>query len=258
MVALPEPVRDREADTFVEVQTEHQLLLMMSSMYKMTRKSILNKKRAFGRGVNGRVTDNHFGEKISPNGRRRMEATQGQLIIEKRLSEDFNLVFKQSGIFTFFLKELAKSFPIYAVIRNPLSILVSWNTIDFPLAIGHHRHIEILNPLLREKLESQPDILDRQITLLSWFYDQYFKTLPNERILCYEDIIATKGKCLEVIVPSARQLNGTLEARNVWKTGRRQKVHDIGHRLLQNDGAFWHFYTKESIINTINREAVLH
>jgi len=46
--------------------------------------------------------------------------------VDKQLSPDFLLVMKHNSAFAGVLDRLVRRLPVYAVVRNPLSILSSW------------------------------------------------------------------------------------------------------------------------------------
>ena len=84
-------------------------------------------------------------------------------------------------------------------------------------------------------------------------FERYAQTLPPENIIRYEDICDSKGRALSVIVPAAAGLDEPLENKNtnpLYK--KRDKVLRYGERLLQSEGAYWNFYTRESVEEIMN------
>jgi hypothetical protein len=113
---------------------------------------------------------------------------------------------------------------------------------------------EGLDPTLTKELKRIKDKFDRQIYLLSWFYKKYKDSLLSSSIIRYEDMIVSGGKSLSVITPEANQLNEKLESKN------KNTLYDVnlmallGEKLLKNDGAYWDFYSKESVENLLREK----
>lgn len=84
-------------------------------------------------------------------------------LITQKLNEDFKLILKHPNAFIALLPELKKTFRIFAQIRNPLSILASWNSLDHALSRGHAPMAEAINKDLKTQLANISDCLDRQI-----------------------------------------------------------------------------------------------
>ena len=61
--------------------------------------------------------------------------------------------------------------------------------------------------------------------------------MPADNILRYEDIVNSGGRALEVIVPSARELDEPLRSRNVNPLYDRDFMLRCGERLLESEGA---------------------
>jgi hypothetical protein len=74
------------------------------------------------------------------------------------------------GVFTALLEGLTHCFPTYALVRNPLSVLASWNSVALPVRQGRLPMAERLDPSLRRMLRRRSDRFERQICLLGWFF----------------------------------------------------------------------------------------
>ena len=147
-------------------------------------------------------------------GLRKRVVSKGEIIIDKELSPDFTLVVKHCGSFTATLDRLVPRFPVYAIVRNPLSMLASWATVEFAVQRGRVPVAEGLDRELKAKLASIDDVLDRQIHILTWFHDRIRRYLPDEAIIRYESIVETGGKALAVVRPSAVSLAEPLQSQN--------------------------------------------
>src|SRR5205823_4866217 len=160
---------------------------------------------------------NPISDQYAAEGLRPALAARGEIRIDKDLDADFLLVIKHPAAFTALLETLLGRYACYAVMRNPLSVLVSWNTIAVPVQQGHAPAAEKLDGKLAQALAAIDDRVGRQLHLLSWFYEKYDRLLPRESILRYEDTVATRGKSLSAITPLAAGLDEALESKNANK-----------------------------------------
>jgi hypothetical protein len=243
-VALHEPIEFRK---ILKFKNHQEISDYVAGVFEEMRTSIYNQKTALSRQVKGQIPDNNFGEdKEKDSGLRKNLVSIGKVDIEKNLSPDFLLVIKEPGIFTAILENLIEHFLAYAVIRNPLSVLASWNTVPFHVTKGR-TPVARLDITLAQGLAKLKDTIDRQIYILSWFYDKYKTCLPEPSILRYEDVIASGGKALNAIHPQIHTLNEPLENKNLNKLYDRELMLVLGERLLNSEGAFWEFYSRESV-----------
>jgi Sulfotransferase domain len=189
---------------------------------------------------------NSFSDDLGENGYRIRTASYGGRKIYKDIPSDFTLVVKKPALFTGILELLVDNFRVYAIIRNPLSVISSWQTIE---TIKYHKWaLGGLDVKLTKRLESINDLTERQIYLLSWYYEKYYQLLPPTSIIRYEDIIASGGKALCAIAPEAKNLHEPLESKNLNPLYDREQMQVLGEKLLNYDeGAFWHFYDRDSV-----------
>lgn len=183
---------------------------------------------------------------------RKTRVTMGTIHFKKRLSDEYLLCIKHNAGFTVLLDDLTEYFPCFAVVRNPLSVLASWNGIDFPVRNGHSLAAERIDAVLRRKLSSISDRYERQLHILSWFFEKYDSALPRDHVIYYEDIIMSRGKALEKIFGAAGSFdedlkNMSLKSMNLNKLYNKDLMLKLGEKLLKTDGAFWKFYTRASV-----------
>jgi hypothetical protein len=244
-VALHEPMAFRR---FTDGRSRDEIMGDIERFLKKQRESIRERGRAFSKHSEGKVPDNPVGAKRNDEGKRTNEGMdRGEIEIDKELPPDFMLVVKHNSSFTGLLESLVTRFEVFAVMRNPLGVLGSWNSISLEVGKGHVPAAEKLDERLRDDLARIDDVVDRQIRILQWFYGRYRDLLPAERIIKYEDVVATHGRRLAVINPLAASLDEPLESRNKNKLYDGEAMKAIGRRLLATDGAYWHFYSRESV-----------
>jgi hypothetical protein len=240
--------------------------------YRDMRKMALREGLVISKHVGGMVPDNSKGMK---DGVRQRIADKGQIPVGKDLQRDFYLAIKQPGMFTALLPTLVKRFPCFAIIRNPLAIMLSTSTLQKPgnkrrkgrsAKAGSQqsnnkrrrsRSAKITyDPQLGERLgESRKegaDKIDQRLMRLHYTFERYQESLPESHIIRYEDICSSRGKALEVIVPAAGGLDEPLENKNLNPLYPRDKVFRFGEKLLESEGAYWNFYSREDVEEIIN------
>lgn len=244
-VALHEPMK---VSQFADCQNRDELRAFIEGFFAKARNSIKVRGKAITKHVDGKVPDNTFSVKqAGDRWRKNLGVKKGEIAIAKQLADDFLLCVKHPAAFTAILEKLAEDFPCFAIVRNPLSILTSWNSIDMPTAKGRLPAAERLDAALAQALANIKNKFDRQIHLLNWHFEKYRRVLPNHAVLRYEDIVASRGKCLAIITPNAARLDELLENQNKNKTYDFALMQTLGEKLLNADGACWEYYTKESV-----------
>lgn len=172
-------------------------------------------------------------------------AERGDVAIRKPLTADFTLIIKHNALFAALLPALQLHFACLALIRNPLPVLASWQTVRLPVQRGRLPAGERFDAALRARLAAEPDDLQRQLAILNWFFAQYRLHLPSAAVLRYEDVVQSGGEAL------FRQLGAS---------GRRQPLrprmaavdHATADRilaaLLADAGAWRHFYQPDDVL----------
>jgi hypothetical protein len=194
----------------------------------------------------GSVADNMF-DFDARGGLRRKVAFLSDIGLRKQLDTGFTLVVKHPAAFTALLDLLSPKYPCFAMIRNPLPVLASWNTVAAPFQRGHSPAAERFDGKLRRELSRIPDPFDRQLHLLSWYFERYSTHLSAPRILRYEDIVRSWATAAHTIAGTKPKHTPALENQNASRLYRQAPVRELTRRLLKSDGAYWMFYTKESV-----------
>lgn len=252
-VALHEPMRVKSFASLSHEQIREDVRRFCDEQ----RLSLRLHQRAISKNVDGVVPDNPIGEGRSDAGLRKRLVSKGEIVVDKPLSPDFMLAIKHNSAFTAVLETLVAHFPVYGVIRNPLATLASWSSVEFSASSGYARAAERLDPALKTRLAAIADDLDRQICLLDWFHGQFRRYLPADAIVRYESVVATGGRVLSMVNPAAAGLNEPMESRNTNKLYDVAAMFTIGERLLASDGAYWEWYTKESVSDLLSELDVL-
>ncbi len=177
---------------------------------------------------------------------------KGVIEIDKPLKNGFDLVIKHPNAFSALLPELVNAFQCFAIVRNPLSVIASWNTLDHPLSRGRAPMAEAFDCALEHRLDEAFDDLDRQLVLLDWYYEQYWRVLGAGNIIRYEDIIASNGQALSVINSGALNFKKTLVSRNNNAVYEREFMMRVYERLAaENSHSSNLFYSIYEVANVL-------
>ncbi len=208
----------------------------------------------------GTITTKQLGGKLPTNpvnadtvALRQEKVTRGRVKIDTPLTKDFKLVVKHNALFTALLEDLVKVFDVYAVIRNPLHLLISWQTVDLPVNKGRVPMGERFDPVLNASLNQEESVLERQLMLIQWFFKRYDQFLANARIVRYEDVIASSGGCLHVIANSS--VKDPLHLSPQTQIGRTssEKLTALRNLLLSNPNVAEPYYSAAEIESEYRR-----
>lgn len=219
-------------------------LMAIDEFFPKMRQSLLSEKQALSKASGSHIPDNPF--KHTSGALRKSIVQKEWVSFDKPLDSDFQLVIKQNAHFTFLLDRLIQSYTCATILRNPVSVIASWNTIDAPVAKGNLTVLKGLSPQLYHEIEQIPDILDRQVRLLHELFLRYLD-LPELIVVRYEDIIESGGSALKKILPQAEALSEDLLSKNRNSLYRLEEISRIKERLLAFDGAYLKFYSTEQI-----------
>jgi hypothetical protein len=244
VVALHEPMN---VTALASCPDETALCDRIAAYLRKMRRMIRWHGMAISKHADGVVPDNPVTSQPDHAGRRSLTVASGRIRINKRFSTRGLLAIKHPAAFTAVLDALSGRFRTYALVRNPIAVLGSWNSVPFPHREGHAPAAERLNPSLRDTLTDIRDDDDRQLYLLSWFFAQYRRHLAAECVIRYEDVITSGGAALSVIDPRAAQLRSPLVDRNAQNVYDPKTLERLGAKLLASDGGYWDFYTRESV-----------
>ena len=197
VVALSEPL------TFGGLDTAPEALATIAGFLEGVREAALKDGVAPTKSDGDWRSDNYMEPPRSEGGLRKRFSSVRPMEIGKPLSRDFLLCVKEPGLFTALAEKLANQYRLFALIRSPLSVLASWQTIDFPVQRGHLIGAERLDEDLRVRLGSIDDRLERQVELIAWFLSVYAK-FPQRRVLRYEDLVLDPRSQLLPLVGRAR------------------------------------------------------
>ncbi len=243
-VALHEPMNPAD---LVGLDPGTVYLDRIAAFFAAQRASLLADGTAVSKARDGKVPDNPF-EKAAAGSALRPSTVDNQSVrFDKPLAPGFRLVVKHPNLFTGTLPALLTRYPCFAVIRNPLAVLLSWHTIQAPVNRGRLPFGEAFDPTLAAALDAEPDRVNRQLILLRWYFSRYRSLLPPDHVIRYEQLVASGGRALAVIDPEAASLAEPLESRNRSSLYDAALVRELAGRLLEHDEIAAGFYRAAEI-----------
>ena len=237
VVALAEPLN---GPTLAQADAPAAAADAVAAFAGAARARILAEGRAPTLHVAGQLSD----DLVQPPSRtgaglRRPQAERGEVSIDKQLAGGFILLIKQNALFAALLPVLAPRFRCLALLRNPIAVLASWQTVRLPVQRGRLPAGERFDAGLRARLDAEPSLLRRQLAILDWFCAQYRAHLPEDAILRYEDLVASGGQALFERLGAVGE-GRPLRART---TAPAAAVLAAALSALENDDGAWrHFY----------------
>jgi hypothetical protein len=251
-VALHEPMRPK---TLAGLDFPEGYLSAVGSFFSAERETLLAGGLARSKAIGGSVPDNPYGSSKDRQGLRRSMVEGRGIHVDKPLEPGFRLVIKHPALFTATLAALQTRFPCYAVVRNPLASMLSWHTIQSRVNRGRIQDAEAFDAGLKASLDAEPDVIERQVTIIRWSLARYATLLPPGHVIRYEELVASRGRALAVIDPEAASLDEPLENRNANPIYDASMVRRIADRLLADPSIYAGFYTASDIADLRDRWA---
>ena len=180
-------------------------LAQIDAFVARTRESLLRDGTAFSKHRGGVIPDNSVCADRTVNGQLRpIDVERSQISVHKPLRPDFRLVVKHPALFTALARDLAHRYPLYAIIRDPLSVLASWQTVDMNIHRGQMPMAEAFSPRLAASLATVRPALERQVVIMEWLLRTYL-AMPRDRVIRHEDILAAPASTLAGMSGVARE-----------------------------------------------------
>lgn len=238
-VALHEPMRP---DGLVNVGFPEDYMARIDSFFASQRTSLLETGTAISKARRGLVPDNPFESTLNDSGLRTSTVTNDAVRFSKKLQPDFRLVIKHPNFFTATLSTLLTRYPCFAIVRNPLAVLLSWQTIQAPANKGYLPYAEAFDSGLKTALAATPDRISRQLIMLKWYFSRYSSLLPRNHVIRYEELVSSGGRALAIVDPAAEVLDEPLESRNKSPLYDASLVQELADRLLDAPSIYESFY----------------
>ncbi|HEX8207648.1 MAG TPA: hypothetical protein VF587_16410 [Solirubrobacteraceae bacterium] len=233
-VALDEPMRP--------AALRGDLVTCVERFFEETRATIAERGVAPSKHVGGRVTGARISEPAADEGRHSL-SSRGEIEVGRRTG-DFTLILKHPALFTGGLPDLVRRFRVFAMVRHPLAVLGSWQSVAMPVGKGRLPGAEKRAPELKRALDAIEDVVDRHVYLLRWCFERYLSVLPRDAIVRYEDVVASGGGALRAIVPGAARLAEPLASRNVAARYGEETIDDLRGRIADPGEPWWRLYDR--------------
>ena len=245
VVALSEPIRYR---AYGGMESLESASTRIRDFAEETRERVRSERYAPSVQFEGCLDDNRTASHLTDAGLRRLRGGWGEMAVGKPLSDRFGLLIKHNALFAALLPRLVESFACLAIVRNPMSVLASWQTVDLPVHRGRVPVGEALDPALRRSLEREGDVLRRQLIVLDWFFERFEAHLPPEDIIRYEELVESGGGALfrRLGYPGAEPV--ALKSGNASSLYGEVNVEGLLAALLETGGAWTRFYRPGDLV----------
>ena len=238
-VALSEPMR---REVFAGVDGAEEACRRIEDFARHARARIPVEGRAPSVQVDGRLDDDRVAGCGRAEGLRRPRGGQGEIRIDKPLPGGFTLLIKHNALFAALLPGLAVSMAFLGVVRNPLAVLASWQTVDLPVHRGRIPAGEQFDEDLRRRLNGEPVVLRRQVAVLNWFFRRFATHLEPDSVIRYEDLVESGGQALFRRLSRGDGHAVQLENRNANRLYRAAEVDSLLAALVREPGPWTEYY----------------
>jgi hypothetical protein len=248
-IALNEPL---ELSQLVS-KNETDKIVWLKDQFAEARDNLSRNKTTLSKGKGGRLVSNLFSDIPAADGLRKNIATLQAISFPHFVdSRGFTLIIKHPNAFTVLLPLLRDHFECFAIVRNPLAVLLSWNSTRAKWQEGFVPMAEKLDELLHNQLMRAKSTFERQLFILARYFTIIREALPLSQVLRYEDIIETGGSVLSAICPEAERLACYLSNLNTNAAYDRAKVDLFTGELLHSSCNWAPFYGKKDIVSLSN------
>ncbi|WP_338518902.1 hypothetical protein [Alteromonas gracilis] len=221
-LALHEPINPQKLTSVTPVTAASEI----KSQIQQIRHSLMSNQAIEHGDKAGVDLDNPIGLGTNETGLRLQKATRG-LVTLPTIDNTTGLYIKQNALFAALAEPLTANFDMFAIIRNPVDVLLSWMTVDLPVNKGRLPAGEKFDKRLAELLRKVPSVIERQITIYSWFVSRYQSA--DLTTIRYEDIIQSQGQALY----GPLGLNNTTELSIPQRTFSREVLQSITSQLMR-------------------------
>ena len=153
--------------------------------------SVLDRRRADGAPIT-----NYFSDPL-PDGRREaVFATRG--VSRSGLSVDFVLGVKHNALYAAVLPEIVNSgrFRVIAIVRDPIAVLMSLQTLDLPISRGRLPAGERFWPALAALGRADVDLTDKQIRICDLLLHRFAQLADRIAVIPYEVFVTDPAQLL--------------------------------------------------------------
>lgn len=235
-VALHEPISPENFDN-----TSDPVSIIETEVHGY-RVSLLSEGKAVSKQLDGEVPSNPVA--VGRNADRTELVSLGEIHPGKTITGDFILVVKHNALFSALLPKLRQRFDIFCVVRNPLPVLASWQTVDLPVSRGTVPMAEKFDPGLHHDLAQVKTRGEKHLQILTWFFDRFRQ---QDGIVRYEEVIATGGSNLSIVAGQGCHDLNDLEPQ-IHNSGLApDQLQQLADLLLTRPDIYADFYSEDDI-----------
>jgi len=250
VAALHEPI---DSTSFDGVKEKQIAVDTVESSIVSYRSSINSQGQVISKQKNGQIPANSV-EQAQRQGLRTEVTSLGTVSVGEHDPGNLTLVLKHNALFASLLPDLAEILPVFALIRNPLAVLASWQTVDFPVNRGRIPMGEQFDPALARELDRQTDALGRQLKILDWFFTRFRSYLDRDQVTSYEEVISTQGKVLSRITGRSVSSRSVLSKQNYGSQLPAERLVLLRDKLLADPAIYEGFYSPADVIQLFEAE----
>jgi hypothetical protein len=150
------------------------------------------------RSVGGTPITNYF-TNPGPDGQRETSYTIHE-ITRPGLSADFVLGIKHVALYAAVLPQIVQSgrYCVVALVRDPVSLLMSWRSLDLPISRGRLPAGERFWPELRTLGRAELEMTEKQIRICDLLFGRFLRWAKRVAILRYEEFVADPARLLRM------------------------------------------------------------
>lgn len=151
---------------------------------------------------------------------------------------------KSNAQFTSCLNELIQTnkFKIFCIIRNPISCIMSWRSLNIPVSHGSMKVAEKYSNSFRDKTKNLQGLLRKQAAIIDWHYQIYTKYAEYIKIIKYEELVSNTKTIIERITDSTALDIPELKSKNKSSNYNLEEVSLIVNQLKKTGEFYKEFY----------------
>lgn len=176
---------------------------------------------------------------------------QGEILTDKKESpvifpENYAekpFIIKSNAQFTACLDELVRheNYKIICMMRNPISVIMSWRSLDLPVSRGNMKVAEKYYKSFVNEIESD-SLLHKQVLMANWFFKQYTAYQDVVSIIKYETLIENPQKTLGKLISNVKFKCPKLQSKNKNKYYNQEELDNIQEMIKNSGDSIKYFY----------------
>jgi hypothetical protein len=171
--------------------------------------SVLDRRHADGAPVT-----NYFADPAADGRRETAFTIRG--IARPGLSADFVLGVKHNALYAAVLPEIIRSerFRVVAMVRDPVALLMSWQSLDLPISRGRLPAGERFWPELAALGKAELDLIDKQARIADLLFSRFAQWSDRIAVIPYEIFVTDPARLLTaaaVRAPVSSQISAVVQ-----------------------------------------------